>query len=294
MRNLHKYYYKDYFSPGISFDDICKVEEKENLPKTDVEGKEKLSKEISDIQDNNKKIIKKRNEILTSGTFAKNETGKPLRDELIIKNDISPTEHRFSLRITYPGLVTGVGINHEAKIEGEFKLGVHFDWTHGMPLVYGSSVKGMLRSAFKDGYVDASLIRDANKNIKEEDNVPEWVGNPKFNKNLIEDIFEGKGKSIYDRDIFFDAVITNADPKGRILCSDSITPHPGPLKNPTPITFLKIAPGCLLEFRFKLTDSTINGETFTASQKLTLFKEILTTVGVGAKTNVGYGQLKSI
>jgi len=101
-------------------------------------------------------------------------------------------------------------------------------------------------------------------------------------------------KSIYDRDIFFDAVIAQAEKKGngRILCSDSITPHGGdnhdnPLKNPTPITFLKIASGCKLKFRFKLAGSEEEKEL-----KRKLFKEILTTVGVGAKTNVGYGQLK--
>ena len=102
-------------------------------------------------------------------------------------------------------------------------------------------------------------------------------------------------RSIYERDIFFDAVLVKADKKGRILCPDSITPHlQGPLKNPIPITFLKIAPGCKLEFRFKLHNSDFGGgKTFTAAQKKTLFKEILTTVGIGAKTNVGYGQLKT-
>ena len=104
-------------------------------------------------------------------------------------------------------------------------------------------------------------------------------------------------ESIYKRDIFFGAVIVKADKKGRILASDSITPHGGenhdnPLLNPKPITFMKIASGCTMEFRFKLMPSDINGKTFTAAQKKTLFEEILKTVGVGAKTNVGYGQLK--
>uniref|UniRef100_UPI0035A05199 type III-B CRISPR module RAMP protein Cmr6 n=1 Tax=Prevotella heparinolytica TaxID=28113 RepID=UPI0035A05199 len=100
-------------------------------------------------------------------------------------------------------------------------------------------------------------------------------------------------KSIYNRDIFFDAVIVRADKKGRILCSDSITPHgDNPLKNPTPLTFLKIAPGCTMEFRFKLVNSEIDGQKFTAAQKKALFEEIIQTVGIGAKTNVGYGQFQ--
>ena len=55
---------------------------------------------------------------------------------------------------------------------------------------------------------------------------------------------------------------------------------------------LKIAPGCTIEFRFRLHDSVVGGNTFTANAKLDLFKKILGTVGIGAKTNVGYGQLK--
>ena len=145
-----------------------------------------------------------------------------------------------------------------------------------MPVVYGSSVKGVLRSYFKEFYVP-------------KDNQP-------TEEEAFNDIFEGSGKSIYDRDIFFDAVIVKADKKGRILCSDSITPHKDPLKNPIPITFMKIAPGCTIEFRFKLVDTKItkDGKEYVlkAEEKEKLFKEILTTVGVGAKTNVGYGQLK--
>ena len=115
--------------------------------------------------------------------------------------------------------------------------------------------------------------------------------------SIFEGKENGKSKSIYERDIFFDAVIVEADSKGRILASDSITPHGGenhdnPLMNPTPLTFMKIASGCTMEFRFKLVDTIIDGKKFTAAQKKTLFEEILKTVGVGAKTNVGYGQLK--
>lgn len=274
-RNLHKYYYRDYFG-----------EQSEEI--TDSNGWQDRGGAASLNWNNikskeNASILKKRNARLT-GAGLLNVIGNP-----------TETEDTFQLEIIYPGLVTGIGINHEATIEGEFKLGVHFDWTHGMPVVYGSSVKGVLRSAFKDGYVDGTLINQANSraDILESDMVPDWVGDSMKKKAIVEDIFEGGKKSIYNRDIFFDAVITRAEHKGRILVADSITPHgDNPLKDPTPITFLKIAPGCTLEFRFKLTDTTIDGMTFTASQKKVLFREILTTVGVGAKTNVGYGQLK--
>lgn len=245
MRNLHQFYYRKYFE-DINF--------------------EFLSQGKKEAPDSEKIKIKEKNRDLTCSGLLQTIDRNPL-----VK------DHYFELKISYPGLVTGVGINHEAKIEGEFKLGVHFDYTYGMPVVYGSSVKGVLRAWFKEFY------------------------NPTENQPSVEDafddIFEGKtkgaAKSIYNRDIFFDAVITKADSKGRILCSDSITPHgANPLRNPTPITFLKIAPGCTMEFRFKLVDSEIDGKKFTADQKKALFEEIIKTVGVGAKTNVGYGQFE--
>lgn len=266
MMNLHKAYYKDYFD-NLKFDYLL------------VKGSDGPTEDI-----------KLRNAALTAPN---------LRADI---SELSLVNKRIRLKVSYPGLVTGIGIDHEVKIKGEFKLGVHFDWTHGMPVVYGSSVKGVLKSAFKDGYVDKSFVNQANKNKKSEtEKVPEWVGD-KANKDIIiRGIFEGKdvkGKnlSIYNRDVFFDAVIIEPDTQGRILCSDSITPHgDNPLKNPIPLTFLKIASGCKLEFRFKLTDSDFGGgKTLTAAQKKTLFEEILKTVGVGAKTNVGYGQLTSV
>lgn len=258
--NLHKYYYKDYF--GEKLEEIYVSDGRQGQSKT------RKSLDWKRIKsDENASILKKRNTRLTE-------------EDLLHKIDRPvETKDAFSLEVIYPGLVTGIGINHEATIEGEFKLGVHFDWTYGMPVVYGSSVKGVLRSYFKEFYDPQD-------------------GQPSAD-DAFDDIFNGGKKSIYQRDIFFDAVIVEPDKKGkgRILCSDSITPHGNnPLKNPTPITFLKIAPGCELEFRFKLVTTVIEKEgrllTLSASDKLTLFKEILTTVGVGAKTNVGYGQLK--
>ena len=260
MRNLHKAYYKDYFK-DLQFAYLL----------NDGEGP--------------KNEIKNRNEELTSPNLL----------QRIPKNSL--VNQAFELQIAYPGLVTGVGINHEAKIEGEFKLGVHFDWTHGMPVVYGSSVKGVLRSAFICKEKQGKIIEYEDYFLKEVTN-REW--NQEEIKTLFDAIFEGKDEkgnnlSIYNRDIFFDAVIVKPDTNGRILCSDSITPHgDNPLKNPIPITFLKIAPGCKMEFRFKLEDSIVNGKLFRKEDKIKLFKEILTTVGIGAKTNVGYGQLKKV
>lgn len=241
MKNLYKLYYQDYYNDvDFSF----------------------LLDNNSETPQNVKDKIKNRNQELCGTNKLK-----------VIDNPAAPQNHRFKLQVCYPGLVTGVGINHEAKLEGEFKLGMHFDWTWGMPVVYGSSVKGVLKSWFAEFYEgDDDLI-----------------------SKLIDDIFEGGKKSIYQRDIFFDAVIVNANNQHKILASDSITLHgENPLKNPTPIAFIKIAPGCTLEFRFRLCDTVVGGMKFSVADKLDLFKKILTTVGIGAKTNVGYGQLMKV
>jgi CRISPR-associated protein Cmr6 len=256
--NLHKLYYKDYFK-DIDFGYLLQKENKASNKTT-----QKIEEKNGDIQKATLHTIE-----------------KP-----------ALSNKGFQLKVSYPGLVTGIGISHETGIEGEFKLGVHFDYTYGMPIIYGSSIKGVLKNAFTDSEYILSLL----PKIKEKDDVTA----------LMKDVFEGKeknkekserdpreyiNKSIYNRDIFFDAVIVKGNSKGKILASDSITPHgDNPLKNPIPITFLKIASGVTMEFRFKLVSSKINGINVTPEDKEELFKQILLDFGVGAKTNVGYGQ----
>lgn len=202
-------------------------------------------------------------------------------------------------KVLYPGLLTGTGLVHDSKrLKGGYNLGMHFDYTTGMPVVYGSSVKGLLRKYFKEFCID---YEDKNKKSIRPGDI----------EDLFQAIFEGKkrdpenptgkdGKpnyvnmSIYDRDVFFDAVIVKPY-RERIIEDDSITPHTdGPLKDPVPILMLKVAAGCILEFRFLLRTSIIDGKEYNGEFKKVLFGKILETVGVGAKTNVGYGQLELV
>lgn len=243
MINLHYFYYKKYFD-GVDFT------------------------KVGNYDQQSKAWVERANERLTS----------PVRG---LAYSELPSAHAVELEVLYPGLITGVGIQHEASVEGELKLGLHFDYTYGFPVVYGSSVKGMLKSYFEEVY---SGSYDARK--------------------LSLDIFEGIGpdgnpKSIYDRDIFYDAVIVSPNADGRVLAMDSLAPHGGtrhddPFANPVPISFAKVASGVKLRIRFDLKDSkdASGVVVLSAAKKLDLFIEILTTFGVGAKTNVGYGQLK--
>ena len=184
----------------------------------------------------------------------------------------------FDLKTTYPGLVCGIGYHHEVNKPKSnekptdkedsaevYNLGMYFDYTSGLPVIPGSSIKGMLRSAILEWGFLADKGIDAEK--------------------FIEKVFEGKGLSIYDRDIFLDAVPVGT-PEQYLFGKDYITHHPHPLQNPNPVRFLRVNPGVTYQFRFILKDH----EGFSAKFKLELFKEIICTFGLGAKTNVGYGQ----
>lgn len=260
MENLSRLFFKDYYN-GITFryalgDDDTPTEEEQKV-----------------INSHNETILKMRYPDTNSPEWNLLQDGNP--GNLPLKKMEGKKEKvSFKLEICYPGLVTGIGLVHDSKkLESAFNLGMHFNYTYGMPIVYGSSIKGILRYYFKEFY--------------------------KGNKvdELYNDIFEGKSsdgyKSIYQRDLFFDAVVMSGDSQKRIVTSDSITPHKdGPLKDPLPITFLKIASGSVLQFNFRLVESKIDNFTYSIQKKKELFEDILRTVGVGAKTNVGYGQLK--
>lgn len=206
----------------------------------------------------------------------------------------------------YPGLATGIGVTHESKQLGELKLGFEFDYTEGMPVIRGHSVKGALRAAFP---------QDHNRNVKYKrekayqlhcwsnglepslDGFYQFQADETAYQKIVaieQEIFEGKkeGKllSNYDQDVFFDAFIShpskNNGTAGLYLGSDSITPHGNNLlKNPIPIPFLKVLPGVTFEFRFLLHNGLLN-----KVEKRKLFENILLENGIGAKTNVGYGQ----
>jgi CRISPR-associated protein Cmr6 len=196
----------------------------------------------------------------------------------------------FTLDTIYPGLLIGSGYTHGLSSDYDAKIGFYFDHTTGLPLIQGSSVKGMLRSCFglavkgqNDKYENEKheLI---NSLLKEKVDV----------KALANEIFEGldqegKPMSIYSRDIFYEARVVRV--KKELLSDDYITPHgEDPFKNPTPIRFIKVAPEVTFEFNFDLKDSKTLG--VSADEKEMLFLGLLQEFGIGAKTNVGYGQFK--
>ncbi|MBK9257715.1 MAG: type III-B CRISPR module RAMP protein Cmr6 [Saprospiraceae bacterium] len=210
----------------------------------------------------------------------------------------------FTLFTTYPGLLVGSGYAHSTKTKGDATIGFFFDHTLGLPVVPGSSVKGVLRSLFEidviedkeytgtkslsiiQFIIDELMLVDENKELFVE--LRNSLNEKQLN-DLKQEIFGDEDND--GQDVFFDSVIDfEKTPRGMFIGSDYITPHqPDLLKNPTPLQFLKVLPDIGFKFRFNLKD----GSTLKAKQKMLIFHKILLTLGIGAKTNVGYGQLIS-
>jgi CRISPR-associated protein Cmr6 len=211
---------------------------------------------------------------------------------------------KFSLQTLYPGLLIGSGYTHNSKAIGDASIGFYFDHTTGLPMIPGSSIKGVLRSAFeKDinekqeeysgkqthGFISFLLHQITEK--CEDDHLKSTLVKLKVDltieklQHLKIDIFGEQEEG--GKDVFYDAVINFKQSKAKkLLAEDFLTPHVDPLKNPLPIQFVKVLPQVSFLFRFNLSNSLLISKEI----KVMLFKEILLTLGVGAKTNIGYGQ----
>ena len=106
--------------------------------------------------------------------------------------------------------------------------------------------------------------------------------------------------TIYERDVFHDAVLLKSEhparsdkgyPKSCFLGEDFLTPHKNPnkdedripdaLKNPIPISFMKVLPDVTFQFRFHLPKR--EGELLTPKQRLTLFGKNNALLGCRAR-----------
>lgn len=239
-----------------------------------------------------------------------------------------PDAISFPLRTTYPGLLLGAGYAHpaiekpdkEKNIEGDYHLGFFFDHTTGLPVIPGTSVKGVLKSVFpseiKSSFNDEKKKEVIEKNELKLKYVNSIINEKKYNFKVIEENWK---KVFFERkQVFLDAYLTNVDdnitvvyPKdsgkkdkvgkpimtddpqieAHLFAEDYITPHGNDIfKEPTPIRFLKVASEVTFTFQFLLKDYSDSDGTITKEQIAELFKQIILDFGIGAKRNVGYGQ----
>jgi CRISPR-associated protein Cmr6 len=262
-----------------------------------------LNWKAGDKDESNQRLLEQRNHKLFAIRFGEAPPSAPLANQHI------------ELWTTYPGLLAGTGYSHEMGFLGEMKLGFSLDYTSGRPYLPGSSVKGILRSPFRQQafreYLRALLQAIAGP-------LPEDM--PELLHQLEMEIFEGRRAGKQDaeaspeayeplpqhqRDLFFDAFAIesqhnshHAEERGAFLGPDFIAPHlnrehpeMSPFTNPTPIAFVKVLPEVRFRFEFRLHDS-VAWPALTADKKQALFRELLLDLGAGAKTRTGYGRLK--
>jgi len=220
-----------------------------------------------------------------------------------------------ALRVLYPGLLLGLGYPHDLGIDAPdkddaVKLGFSIDYTTSLPVIPGSTVKGVLRSAFRrESGADfiKSLLNKPALNVEqlEKEIFGEWIQKNKKDTSPV--------IAVSDRDVFFDAYPVKADRNGLIYNLENITPHIKPqadsdmglresekkeiqqlyangLKNPTPLKLLKVRPEVVFLFRFRFSqkDGQLNTE-----EKSKLFSLLITILGIGSKTNTGFGGMKT-
>lgn len=208
------------------------------------------------------------------------------------------------MRVQAPGLLIGSGLAHGLPgSEEDVKTGLQFDYTSGLPVIPGSSVKGVIRSAFptikedkeQSNEADAEKLNYIKSLIAD---VPEFSALGLKDKDILE-----LGNQMFNHgDIFADALLVGYGtrmkqhgPVKQVLTEDYITPHTGgPLAQPVPIKIVKVAPGVTFAFCFKFSETKIGAKVVSASMKKALCTAILQDLGVGAKTNVGYGVLKGV
>ncbi|GAB2027158.1 type III-B CRISPR module RAMP protein Cmr6 [Lactovum odontotermitis] len=217
MNNAYYLFNKDYFNFGKSIEDV----------------------RINEIDKNSV------NEILLDMKFSDFELYLEI-----------PGALSFKTKTVYPGLLIGIGNPHDAAKQDEaFKLGFNLDYVTGLPIIPGSTVKGVLKHNLENYYgwdEEELCVVFGSKNTK--------------------------GTAV-----FLDAIPVQGGENDKIFADDYITPHgDNPLKNPTPLKMLKVRSGVTYEFRFlNITD-----------KQKKLFEEVITTLGIGAKTNVGYGVME--
>lgn len=195
------------------------------------------------------------------------------------------------MKSSYPGVLIGTGSAHETGAKNEMLLGFTLDYVTGIPYLPGSSLKGLLRSAFKfwdskeseTEYIQETLSAITGKDVSKK-NV----------EDLETALFADPDNEIVFLDSFIQGMTADAGENAAYMGIDYITPHKGdPLKNPIPLPFLRINPNVVFDFRFHLQDVKIkDGSVYPAETIQKLFTEILKDFGIGAKTHVGYGMLE--
>lgn len=222
------------------------------------------------------------------------ENRKKEMQDLSAKVSDGLSAYSFTAKTVYPGLLIGMSNptantvqesdNNKNDKNTDFKTGFTFDYISGLPYIPGSSIKGILRDAMRKYQED--VIEYLKEDLESDDKIADLV------KELFGDAQEDEGYSYTNtskRDVFLDAVIIEGDNDKYILKDDYITPH-SEFKDPVPIHILALRPDVKIMFYFIIRKDKIGG--LDSSKRFNLYKDLLLDLGVGARTNIGYGSLE--
>lgn len=207
----------------------------------------------------------------------------------------SATMQRLFFKTQYPGVLIGTGYPHQTGIPtGEIQVGFSFDYVTGAPYYPGSSLKGVIRSTFDNA------IRG------EEDNLYLCYIHDVLSETGLKDVSKStlrrfvelafgnettSSEAIGGNDIFYGGFIVGYE--NDIIGVDSLAPHgTDSTKAPVPITMIRIMPDVNISF---VIDTRNNDSLellgFTKELRCHLYRKIIEDFGIGAKRNVGYGNL---
>lgn len=184
----------------------------------------------------------------------------------------------FSLYTLYPGLLVGTGNLHGVAVAGALKNGFSFDYVTGLPYIPGSSLKGMLRSYFPGEAGETEVDKEYESLIKG------LLGQDELDvQDLKEHLFDNS-------DVFLGAFPVPVDKGETLLEMEYITSHKEKFKNPNPVSMIKVKPAVEFCFSFVFSDYEKNGVKVSAKEKADLCRELILLMGIGAKTNTGFGK----
>lgn len=178
-----------------------------------------------------------------------------------------------------------------------FETAITLHHTYGLPYIPGSAVKGCLRS-----FIIRCLFADIVKAAKDDKEIEQTILNRKEHKekdfvDFIE-LFGSQGQS--GGVVFFDAFPAKCDK----LELDIMNPHyadyyqgktaPTDDMNPTPIKFYAVPENTQFTFRLASSKVDIKHTSIKGFPLTKLFEEMLSEIGIGAKTAVGYGWFNNI
>lgn len=189
--------------------------------------------------------------------------------------------------------------NNPLKINNFFQNSLQFDYTLGHVYVPGSSIKGALRAYIHEGSTRLqSVYKKLSATNEDITSVIESMERDLFDANENEPVI------YYDSFITGIPISTNENSKKYVIYnSEFITPHVKDVENekidllhtPNPLYILKVVNGAMLNINIQVPTWMIEKY---SELGVDIYEDILVPafeeLGVGAKTNTGFGHFKEV